>query len=134
MKPWVQRIAVSAVVLTTLPLIELSTSPVGHAQPPPPPCPPGMYWNFTTLICEFPPPPPVYIDPWLPVYVPDLVDVDLDLDVPVPGPPRPPGPPGPPGVGGPGPPGVGAPGRPGAGRPGPAPRPPAPRRGGGRRR
>ncbi|WP_231750744.1 hypothetical protein [Mycobacterium sp. NAZ190054] len=34
--------AVSAVVLTTLPLIELTASPVGRAQPPPPQCPPGQ--------------------------------------------------------------------------------------------
>lgn len=121
MKPWIQRIAVCAVALTTLPLIELASSPVGGAQPPPP-CPLGMYWNYTTVRCEYPAPPAVYVDPWLPVYVPDIVDVDLDLDIPVPGPP---------GVGAPGRPEIGGPGRPGAGRPGPAPRP---RGGGGRRR
>src|SRR5271166_6392392 len=89
MKPWLQRSAVSAVVLAFLPLIELASPAVGRAQPPPPPCPPGMYWNFNTVICEYPPPPVVYVDPWLPVYVPDIVDADLDLDVdiPVPGPP-----------------------------------------------
>ncbi|WP_234714263.1 hypothetical protein [Mycolicibacterium chlorophenolicum] len=108
----------SAVVLACLPLMELTSPAAAHAQPPPPPCPPGMYWNFTTLICEYPPPPAVYVDPWLPVYVPDLVDVNLDLDIPVPGPP---------GIG---PPGIGAPGPPGVGRPGPAPRPGG---GGGRR-
>lgn len=111
--------AVSAVVLAFLPLMELAFPGAGRAEPPPP-CPPGMYWNFATLICEFPPPPAIYVDPWLPVYVPDIVDVDLDLDIPVPGPP---------GIGAPGigAPGIGAPG-PGVGRPGPAPRP----RGGGR--
>src|SRR6185437_177018 len=108
MKPWLQRSAVSAVVLAILPLIELASPSVGHAQPPPP-CPPGMYWNFNTLICEYPPPPAVYVDPWWPVYVPDIVDVDLDVDIPVPGPPGI----GPPGIGRPGPPG------PGVGRPGP---------------
>src|SRR3954470_5533182 len=110
MKPWLQRTAVSAVVLAFLPLIEVASPAVSGAQPPPP-CPPGMYWNFNTVVCEFPPPPPVYIDPWLPVYVPDIVDVDLDVDIPIPGPP-----------------GIGPPGRPNVGRPGPAPRP----RGGGR--
>ena len=49
--------------------------------------------------------------PWLPVYVPDIVDVDLDLDVDIPVP-------GPPGIG---PPGIGRPGGPNIGRPGPAP-------------
>ena len=94
MKPWLQRSAVSAVVLAFLPLIELASPAVGGAQPPP--CPPGMYWNFDTVVCEYPPPPTVYVDPWLPVYVPDIVDADLDLDldvdIPVPGPPdiRPP--------------------------------------------
>ena len=117
MKPWLQRSAVSAVVLAFLPLIELASPAVSRAQPPPPPCPPGMYWNFATLVCEYPPPPAVYIDPWLPVWVPDIVDVDLDLDIPVPGPP---------GIG---PPGIGRPGGPNIGRPGPAPRP---RGGGGR--
>uniref|UniRef100_A0A5Q5BQN1 Uncharacterized protein n=2 Tax=unclassified Mycobacterium TaxID=2642494 RepID=A0A5Q5BQN1_MYCSS len=107
MKPWLQRSAVSAVVLGIVPLLELASPAVGHAQPPPPPCPPGMYWNFTTVVCEFPPPPALYIDPWLPVYVPDVVDVDLDVDIPVPGPP-----------------GIGAPGRPNIGAPGPGPRPP----------
>ena len=101
MKPWLQRGALSAVVLAFLPLIELASPAVGRAQPPPA-CPPGMYWNFATVICEYPPPPPVYIDPWLPVYVPDIVDADLDLDldvdIPVPGPPGI----GPPGVGRPG--------------------------------
>ena len=89
MKPWLQHSALSAVVLAFLPLIELASPAVGRAEPPPPPCPPGMYWNFATVVCEFPPPPAVYIDPWLPVWVPDIVDVDLDLDVdiPVPGPP-----------------------------------------------
>jgi hypothetical protein len=115
MKSWLRRSAVSAVVLTILPLLELASPAVGLAEPPPPPpCPPGMYWNYATVICEFPPAPAVYIDPWVPVWVPDIVDVDLDLDIPVPGPP-----------------GIGAPG-PGVGRPGPPPRP-APRRGGGRR-
>ncbi|ORB66975.1 hypothetical protein BST47_07895 [Mycolicibacterium tusciae] len=122
MKPWLQRSAVSAVVLALLPLIELASPAMVRAQPPPPPpCPPGMYWNFTTLICEWPLPPAVYVDPWLPVYVPDIVDVDLDLDVPIPGPP---------GIG---PPGIGAPGPPNVGRPGPGPRP-IPRGGGGGRR
>lgn len=107
MKPWLQRSAVSTVVLALLPLIELASPAVSRAQPPPPPCPPGMYWNFGTLICEFPPPPVVYVDPWLPVYVPDIVDVNFDVDIPIPGPP-----------------GIGAPGRPDIGRPGPAPRPP----------
>ena len=54
-----------------------------------------MYWNFATVRCEFPLPPPVYIDPWLPVYVPDIFDADIDLDVDIPVP-------GPPGIGGPG--------------------------------
>ncbi|WP_082703188.1 hypothetical protein [Mycobacterium sp. IS-1496] len=123
MKPWVQRIAVSAVGLTAMSLIEFASSPVGRAQPPPPPpppCPPGMFWNYATVVCEWPPAPVVYVDPWLPVYVPDIVDVDLDVDIPVPGPP-----------------GIGAPGRPDIGRPGagPGPRPPMPRpRGGGGRR
>lgn len=117
MKPLIQRIAVSAVVLTTLPLIELVSAPGAQAQPPPPPCPPGMFWNFATIRCEYPlpPPPAVYVDPWLPVYVPDLVDVDLDVDIPVPRPPD-----------------IRPPDRPNIGRPGPAPRPP--RRGGGGRR
>lgn len=123
MKPWLRRSTVSAVVLTFLPLLELASPAVGLAEPPPPPCPPGMYWNYAINICEFPPAPVVYIDPWLPVWVPDIVDVNLDVDIPVPGPP---------GIGAPGP-GIGAPGpgiRPGP--PGPGPRP-APRRGGGRR-
>ncbi len=81
MKPWLQRSAVSAVVLAFLPLMELASPAVGRAQPPPP-CPPGMYWNFATVVCEFPPPPVVYVDPWLPVYVPDIVDVDLDIPLP----------------------------------------------------
>ena len=115
MKPWLQHSALSAVVLAFLPLIELASPAVGRAQPPPPPCPPGMYWNFATVVCEFPPPPPVYIDPWLPVWVPDIVDADLDLDVDIPIP-------GPPGIG---------PGGPNIGRPGPAP---LPRGGGGGRR
>ena len=88
MKSWLERSAVSAVVLAFLPLIELVSPAVGGAQPPP--CPPGMYWNFATNICEYPlPPPAVYIDPWLPVYVPDIfdADIDLDVDIPVPGPP-----------------------------------------------
>ena len=119
MKAWLQHSALSAVVLAFLPLIELVSPGVGHAQPPPPPCPPGMYWNFATVVCEFPPPPAVYIDPWLPVYVPDIVDLDLALDVDIPVP-------GPPGIG---PPGIGRPGGPNIGRPGPAPRP---RGGGGR--
>jgi hypothetical protein len=38
-----------------------------------------MYWNFATVVCEFPLPPAVYVDPWLPDYVPDIVDADLDL-------------------------------------------------------
>ena len=121
MKPWLQHSALSAVVLAFLPLIELASPAVGRAQPPPP-CPPGMYWNFATVVCEYPPPPAVYVDPWLPVYVPDIVDVDLDVDIPVPGPPGI----GPPGIGRPGPPG------PGVGRPGPGPRPGG-GRGGGRR-
>ena len=119
MKPWLQRSAVSAVVLAFLPLIELASPAVSRAQPPP--CPPGMYWNFATVVCEYPPPPVVYVDPWLPVYVPDIVDVDLDLDLDIPVP---------------GPPGIGAPGPPNIGRPGPAPRPGGGRggaRGGGRR-
>jgi hypothetical protein len=111
MKLWLQRSAVSAVVLAALPLTGLVSPAVGSAEPPPPPCPPGMYWNFATVVCEYPPPPVVYVDPWLPVYVPDIVDINLDLDIPIPGPP-----------------GIGAPG---PGRPGP-PGPP-PRRGGGRR-
>ena len=116
MKPWLQRSAVSAVVLAILPLFELASPAVGQAQPPP--CPPGMYWNFDTVMCEFPPPPTVYVDPWLPVWVPDIVDVDLDVDIPVPRPPdiRPPD--------------IGRPGGPNIGRPGPAPRPSPPRRGG----
>jgi len=118
MKPWLQRSAMSAVVLAILPLVALASPSVSRAQPPPPPCPPGMYWNFDILICEYPPPPIVYVDPWLPVYVPDIVDVDLDLDLDIPVP---------------GPPGIGAPGRPDIGRPGAAPRP-LPRPGGGRRR
>src|SRR6478752_4862607 len=127
MKPWLQRSAVSAVVLAILPLIEVASPAVGHAQPPP--CPPGMYWNFNTVACEWPlpPPPVVSVDPWLPVYVPDIVDVDLDIDIPVPGPP---------GIGAPGPPGGIGPGGPNIGRPGPAPRPRGGgggRRGGGRR-
>jgi hypothetical protein len=117
MKPWLQRIAVSAVVLAFLPLIELASPAVSRAQPPPPPCPPGMYWNFNTVVCEYPPPPVVYVDPWLPVWVPDIVDADLDLDVDIPVP-------GPPGIGGPGGPNIGGPGGPNIGRPGP--------RGGGR--
>lgn len=122
MKPWLQYSAVNAAVLALLPLIEIVSPAVGRAQPPPPPpCPPGMYWNFGTAICEFPPPPPLYIDPWLPVYVPDLVDVDLDVDIPIPGPP---------GIGAPGPPGGIGPGGPNIGRPGPAPRPRGGRRGG----
>lgn len=128
MKPWLQHTALSAVVLAFLPLIELASPAVSHAQPPPP-CPPGMYWNFATVVCEFPPPPPVYIDPWLPVYVPDIVDADLDLDVDIPIP-------GPPGIGAPGRPGGIGPGGPNIGRPGPAPRPRGGgggRRGGGRR-
>ncbi len=119
MKAWLQHSALSAVVLAFLPLIELVSPAVGRAQPPPPPCPPGMYWNFATVVCEFPPPPAVYIDPWLPVYVPDIVDVDLDLDSisqflapQVSGSSR-----------------YRAPGGPNIGRPGPAPRP---RGGGGR--
>jgi hypothetical protein len=125
MKPWLQRTAVSAVALAFLPLIELASPAVGRAQPPPPPppCPPGMFWNFATVRCEFPLPPPVYVDPWLPIWVPDIVDVDLDVDIPV----------GPPGIGAPGPPGgIGGPGGPNIGRPGP---PPLPRGGlgGGRR-
>ena len=103
MKPWLQRTAVPAVVLAILPLIELASPAVSRAQPPPPPCPPGMYWNFATVRCEFPPPPPVYIDPWLPVYVPNIIDADIDLDVDIPIP---------------GPPGIGAPGRPGGIGPG----------------
>jgi hypothetical protein len=122
MKPWLQRIALSAVVLAFLSLIELASPADGRAQPPPPPCPPGMYWNFNTVVCEYPPPPVVYVDPWLPVYVPDIVDVDLDIDIPVPGPPGL----GPPGIGRPGGPG------PGVGGPGPGPRPGG-GRGGGRR-
>ena len=125
MKRWLRHSALSAVVLASLPLIELVLPAVGHAQPPPP-CPPGMYWNFATVVCEFPPPPPVYIDPWLPVWVPDIVDADLDLDVDIPIP----------GVGAPGPPGGIGPGGPNIGRPGPAPRPRGGgggRRGGGRR-
>jgi hypothetical protein len=118
MKPWLQRSAVSAVVVAFLPLIELASPAVGGAQPPP--CPPGMYWNFATVVCEYPPPPAVYIDPWLPIYVPDIVDADLDLDVDIPIP-------GPPGIGRPG-----GPGGPNIGRPGPAPRPPG-GGGGGRR-
>src|SRR5258705_13979741 len=127
MKRWLQHSALSAAVLAFLPLIELVSPAVGRAQPPPP-CPPGMYWNFATVVCELPPP-PVYIDPWLPVYVPDLVDVDLDLDLDIPIP-------GPPGIGAPGPPGGIGPGGPNIGRPGPAPRPRGGgggRRGGGRR-
>ncbi len=86
MKAWLRHSALSAVVLAFLPLIELVSPAVGRAQPPP--CPPGMYWNFATNICEFPLPPPVYIDPWLPIWVPDVVDADLDLDVDIPvGPP-----------------------------------------------
>jgi hypothetical protein len=107
MKPWLQRSAVSAVVLAILPLIELASPAVGRAQPA---CPPGMYWNFDTVNCEYPPPPVVYVDPWLPVYVPDIVDADLDLDldvdIPVPDIGRP-------GIGGPGGPDIG---RPGGGR------------------
>ena len=53
MKPWLQHSALSAVVLAVLPLIELASPAVGHAEPPPPPCPPGIYWNFATVICEF---------------------------------------------------------------------------------
>ncbi|WP_082698801.1 hypothetical protein [Mycobacterium sp. GA-2829] len=119
MKPLIQRIAVSAVILTVLPLIELVPAPVGRAQPPPPPCPPGMYWNVVTIRCVYPPPPAptVYVDPWLPVYVPDVVDVDLDVDIPVPRPPD-----------------IRPPDRPDIGRPGPAPRPPRGRGGGGGRR
>ena len=82
MKAWLRHSALSAVVLAFLPLIELVSPAVGRAQPPP--CPPGMYWNFATNICEFPLPPPVYIDPWLPIWVPDVVDADLDLDVDIP--------------------------------------------------
>jgi hypothetical protein len=123
MKPWLQHSALSAVVLAILPLIELASPAVGRAEPAPP-CPPGMYWNFATVVCEFPPPPAVYIDPWLPVYVPDIVDVDLDVDIPIPGPP---------GIGGPGGPNIGGPGGPNIGRPGPVPRPGGGRRGGGRR-
>src|SRR4029077_6559933 len=52
------------------------------------------------LLTGEPLPPAVYVDPWLPVYVPDIVDVDLDLDVDIPVP-------GPPGIG---PPGIGRPG------------------------
>lgn len=115
MKPWLRRSAVPAAMFVLLPLLELSSPAVGLAEPPPPPCPPGMYWNYATVVCEFPPPPTVYVDPWLPVWVPDIVDVDLDIPIP-----------GPPGIGAPGP-GIGRPGP-----PGPPPRP-APRRGGGRR-
>ena len=126
MKAWLRHSALSAVVLAFLPLIELVSPAVGRAQPPP--CPPGMYWNFATNICEFPLPPPVYIDPWLPIWVPDVVDADLDLDIDIPV--------GPPGIGAPGPPGGIGPGGPNIGRPGPAPRPRGGgggRRGGGRR-
>lgn len=119
MKPWLQHSALSAVVLAALPLIEFASPPVARAEPAPP-CPPGMYWNFATVVCEFPPPPAVYIDPWLPVWVPDIVDVDLDVDIPIPGPP---------GIGAPG---IGAPGPPNIGRPGPGPRPGGGGRGGGR--
>jgi hypothetical protein len=119
MKPWLQRSALSAVVLAALPLIEFASPPVARAEPAPP-CPPGMYWNFATVVCEYPPPPAVYIDPWLPVWVPDIVDVDLDVDIPIPGPP---------GIGAPG---IGAPGPPNIGRPGPEPRPGGGGRGGGR--
>ena len=52
MKPWLQRSAVSAVVLAFLPLIELASPAVSRAQPPPPPCPLGMYWNFDRVVCE----------------------------------------------------------------------------------
>jgi len=116
MKAWRQQSALFAIVLAALPLVELASPTVSRAEPPPP-CPPGMYWNFDTVVCEYPPPPVVYVDPWLPVYVPDIVDanIDLDLDIPVPGPP-----------------GIGAPGPPNIGRPGPGPRP-SPPRGGGRR-
>jgi hypothetical protein len=117
MTPWLQRSALSSVMLAFLPLIELVSPAVGRAEPPPP-CPPGMYWNFNTVVCEFPPPPPLYIDPWLPVYIPDVVDIDLDIPIP-----------GPPGIG---PPGIGPPGGPNIGRPS-APRPSPPRGGGGRR-
>jgi hypothetical protein len=119
MKQWLQRSALFAVVLAVLPLIEFPSPAVGHADPPPA-CPPGMYWNPATVVCEYPPPPPVYIDPWLPIWVPDVVDadVDLDLDLDIPGPGRP---------------GIGGPGGPNIGRPGPAPRPGGGRRGGGRR-
>ena len=110
MKAWLQHSALSAVVLAFLPLIELASPAVSRAQPPPPPCAPGMYWNFATVRCEFPLPPPVYIDPWLPVYVPDIIDADLDLDVDIPIP-------GPPGIGAPGPPGGIGPGGPNIGRP-----------------
>ena len=88
MKSWLQRSAMfSAVVLAFLPLIELASPAVSRAQPPP--CPPGMYWNFDTVACQYPPPPVVYVDPWLPVYIPDIVDADIDLDVDIPVP-RPP--------------------------------------------
>ena len=119
MKPWLQHSALSAVVLAALPLIEFASPLVARAEPAPP-CPPGMYWNFATVVCEFPPPPAVYIDPWLPVWVPDIVDVDLDVDIPIPGPPS---------IGAPG---IGAPGPPNIGRPGPGPRPGGGGRGGGR--
>ena len=40
-----------------------------------------MYWNFDTVACEYPPPPTVYVDPWLPVYVPDIVDAETSTSI-----------------------------------------------------
>lgn len=64
--------------------------------------PTGHVLEFHHGCMRIPATPALYIDPWLPVYVPDVVDVDLDVDIPVPGPP-----------------GIGAPGRPNIGAPGP---------------
>lgn len=117
MNTWLRRSIVATVGSAILPFTDLLAPATAAAQPPPP-CPPGMYWNYATVVCEYPPPPAVYIDPWLPVWVPDIVDANLDFDVDIPVP---------------GPPGIGGPGGPNIGGPRPAPRPSPPRRGGGRR-
>jgi hypothetical protein len=70
MKHWRRRCAASALVLASLPLTELASPAISRADDG---CGEGMYWNYETYQCEPWVEVNVYIDPWIPVPIPNLI-------------------------------------------------------------
>jgi hypothetical protein len=124
MRHWLRRcaaIAAFALVLASLPLTDLAAPPLSRADDG---CGDGMYYNYETLDCEPWVQVGVYVDPYIPVPIPNWNPIDINADIDV-------NPGGPGGIGRPG--GPGGPGGINPGRPGGGGRGGGGRGGGGRR-